>query len=151
MRRQCAFFVVFLACTGDPKTEVVEEEVEAGIVDGDNDGYLSDEDCNDAQSNVHPNATEVCDGIDNDCDGDIDDDDGDIAIGLFHPLAVNGDGPVRALARDVTRGVGIIIAAFPVRCVVVDHGVHVARGDAEEQVGSAQCGEGLSGLPVGLR
>jgi len=29
-------------------------------------------DCNDTESSVHPAATEVCDGVDNDCDGDTD-------------------------------------------------------------------------------
>lgn len=39
--------------------------------DSDSDGYTSvlcgGEDCNDANSNIHPGAAEVCDGIDDDC------------------------------------------------------------------------------------
>jgi len=39
-------------------------------------GYVVNNlDCNDAYSNVHPGAQEVCDGIDNDCNGLVDDND----------------------------------------------------------------------------
>ncbi|MEQ1747427.1 MAG: MopE-related protein, partial [Saprospiraceae bacterium] len=37
--------------------------------DEDNDGAYSYEDCDDHNPNVHPSATEVCDGLDNDCNG----------------------------------------------------------------------------------
>ncbi len=37
--------------------------------DKDEDGYLSYEDCNDNNPDVHPGAKEVIDSIDNDCDG----------------------------------------------------------------------------------
>jgi len=44
------------------------------LTDGDGDGYLSDEDCDDEDALVHPGASEVCDGVDNDCDGTVDED-----------------------------------------------------------------------------
>jgi hypothetical protein len=50
-------------------------------IDFDNDGYTPEvccaggfPDCNDADPDVHPNAPELCDGVDNDCDGLVDED-----------------------------------------------------------------------------
>jgi hypothetical protein len=46
-------------------------------IDGDNDGYESDVDCNDNNPNVNPGAAEECNGVDDDCDGTIDEGCGD--------------------------------------------------------------------------
>ncbi len=40
--------------------------------DADNDGFAVGDDCDDGDAEVNPDATEVCDDVDNDCDGDID-------------------------------------------------------------------------------
>jgi hypothetical protein len=52
-------------------------------------GYVSnDDDCDDNDASVHPGATEVCDGKDNDCNGRVDDGD----IGTWWYRDADGDG-----------------------------------------------------------
>jgi hypothetical protein len=44
-------------------------------VDHDGDGYsVCQGDCNDSAPSLHPNATDVCNGVDDNCDGQIDED-----------------------------------------------------------------------------
>jgi YVTN family beta-propeller protein len=47
-------------------------------IDKDNDGYDSCNECDDNNANIHWDADEICDGVDNDCDDEIDE-------GLFYP------------------------------------------------------------------
>ena len=42
------------------------------LPDLDADGFTSADDCDDENAEVHPGATEVCNGLDDDCDGDVD-------------------------------------------------------------------------------
>ncbi|MFT4974437.1 MAG: hypothetical protein ACI8S6_000319 [Myxococcota bacterium] len=48
-----------------------------GATDADGDGFSSDEDCDDADAAISPDAEEVCDGVDNNCDDEIDNEAGD--------------------------------------------------------------------------
>ena len=43
-----------------------------GVVDNDGDGFNSSVDCNDNDASINANATEWCDGIDNNCNGVVD-------------------------------------------------------------------------------
>ncbi len=53
-----------------------DDDDSAGPLDEDGDGYLADEDCDDADPLIHPGAEEAaCDEVDNDCNGLADDDD----------------------------------------------------------------------------
>ena len=45
----------------------------ACVVDEDSDGFAEGEDCDDLNAATHPDADEVCDGVDNDCSGAADD------------------------------------------------------------------------------
>ena len=69
-------FLLLLACA-DP--------------DLDGDGVTASLDCDDDNASMHPNAGEVCDGIDNDCDGYIDEV-GDLSEPLVYFPDSDGDG-----------------------------------------------------------
>ncbi len=45
-----------------------------GYADADGDGWAACEDCDDRQDDVHPDADELCNGIDDDCDDLVDED-----------------------------------------------------------------------------
>ena len=42
--------------------------------DRDGDGYPVQQDCDDLDPDVHPDAQDICNGQDADCDGDVDED-----------------------------------------------------------------------------
>ena len=76
----CLAATMLVGCDDD------EEEAE----DLDFDSWDVEADCDDTNAAVHPGATEICDGIDNDCDGEIDESDSSDAS-LWYPDE-DGDG-----------------------------------------------------------
>ena len=73
-----------------------------------------------------------------------------VLVGLLAALAVHQAGPIRALAGQAARGVGIVGADFFIGGVTVDHRVHVAGRDPEEQVRLTKLHKVVFGLPVRL-
>ncbi len=70
--------------------------------------------------------------------------------GLAGSLRV-GDGGTVGPQSDLAAGrIGVVVADLLVRRVVVDHAVHVAGADAEEQPGAAELPPGLGAPPIGL-
>ncbi len=61
-------------------------------VDADSDGYAADVDCDDDDADIHPDAAEVCDNVDNDCNGLLDDADPGLQGAPSWNLDVDGDG-----------------------------------------------------------
>ncbi len=82
---------------------------------------------------------------------DAADDHRHVAPGLLAALRVDQRRAVGAAAAGAAGRVGVVAADLAVGGVAVDHRIHVAGGDAEEQVRLAQRLEGLGRLPVGLR
>ena len=67
-------FIFLLACVDGKFTpDILESEEDVSLNDQDGDGFAPvDGDCDDENANVHPEAIDSCDGIDNDCDSIID-------------------------------------------------------------------------------
>lgn len=148
---------------GDPETRTWWEDV-------DNDGFGNalrpieassqpagtadnDLDCDDLQANVRPDATEVCNGWDDDCDGLLDDDDASLDAGTATTwyLDADGDGHVGSDATLVAcarpSGAGPLSDADD--CDDADPAVNP---DAEEVCGNGlddDCDGGAGGCRLG--
>ena len=54
--------------------------------------FTTSTDCDDSNASINPNATEVCDGVDNDCDSDIDDADSSVDLSSATTWFADSDG-----------------------------------------------------------
>ncbi len=81
---------------------------------------------------------------------DAADDDGHVLVGLAGTLRIHDHATVGSRAGDAVRRVGIVAADPAIRGVAIHHRIHVATGDAEEQVRPAELHEVAGGVPVGL-
>ncbi len=70
---------------GDDAGVVLTCEQPEGMVD-------QGDDCDDSNADVHPDAQEVCNGIDDDCDDQVDDDDSSLDLGTRTAFHEDGDG-----------------------------------------------------------
>jgi hypothetical protein len=81
-----------------------------GDVDGD--GYVDlaygGEDCDDSDEAIHPDATELCDDVDNDCDGQVDEDDADDALAWYADQDGDGHGDASDVREACTQPSGYV-------------------------------------------
>ena len=104
-----------LACSSGGSKDDSPTQGNTALPDDDGDGVPAGSDCNDTDPTISPDATEVCDGIDNNCDGLIDDDDPNVDLTTapaFYPDA-DGDGFGDALASAVQACVAPTDAGVP--------------------------------------
>ncbi len=80
--------------------------LDSSVMDMDLDGHGASVDCDDADPAVHPGASEICDGVDNDCDGRVDGSDAVDAMPWFLDAdrdGYGGQGKVRYACQPAPR------------------------------------------------
>ena len=92
----CALLV---GCDSDTKPDTFTPDV-------DNDGFEAPEDCNDEDALIHPDAGEICDGIDNNCNGDVDEGDAVGAVTWFADVDNDGFGDAASQATACSQPAG---------------------------------------------
>jgi hypothetical protein len=116
--------VSLVACDGkdpsqNPNSDDSGNPGVEGPFDADEDGVLSDSDCNDSDASIHPGASETCNGLDDDCNGTIDED----LLATFHRDAdADGFGDAEDVASACAMPDGYVTDATD--CNDADAGIH---------------------------
>ncbi|MBK9370157.1 MAG: hypothetical protein IPN01_28340 [Deltaproteobacteria bacterium] len=79
-----------------------------GYADGDGDGFAACQECDDGAAAVNPDATEVCDGLDNNCDGSTDGADAQDAMTYYADTDGDGFGDLDFAVLDCAQPEGYV-------------------------------------------
>jgi hypothetical protein len=82
---------------------------------------------------------------------DAAEDDGHVAVGFARAVGVDDGGAIGAHAAPAAGRILVLAAVLLLRRQAVEHRVHVAGRDAEEEARFAETAEVVDGAPVGLR
>ena len=90
MKRSIVFWLLplfTLACADKSDTQdtgisqdTADTNTTVPPIDADSDGFYEHEDCDDNNADIHPDATEVCNEVDDNCNGLVDDDDPNLVL-----------------------------------------------------------------------
>ena len=135
MKRLLLLFALAPACLPEiTKDEVVPTDDSSDSEpltqeDADNDGYPAAQDCDDQDPNSHPDATELCDGVDNNCINGIDE-------GVTTPWFTDADSD--GYGEDAT---AVQACSAPTNGVAI--GGDCDDGDATAHPGAAEACDGV--------
>lgn len=97
-------------------------------IDADNDGFNAEDDCNDGDAAVNPDATEICDGVDNDCDGTTDV--GAADESTFY-ADTDGDGYGNAAVTETACSASVGFVADATDCDDADAAIHPSAEETD--------------------